>query len=309
MFAFVIEFPKMPIDVVVVDGVAATVVTGGADVAPNVNGLGVEDPNVLVEFWIGLDGVVVTGIITLLVGFDPNKNFGCVSAGFEIGSCTTGLVIDGVTAGICVGVTVGVNAKPPRLGTGLFEEVGDVMVLVAFVGKLNVTVRGDDGFSSVFESLVCCLSLCCKVDKVDTDTLDAVTVDTGRIRGVDTTVAVGTVVVGRVTLGLLVSSKEEVSFGRVSWLEGFAGSVGFGLTTAIEAGVVDGTFKREVVVAVLKVTDVVVLKLTDVDKAFSFGFSVWSGFSMLLELLLTLSTSSFDSSPRKKLSIMASFDF
>lgn len=69
---------------------------------------------------------------------------------------------------------------------------------------------------------------------------------------------------------------------------------------------VGGTFRRDVVVAVENVTDVLVVKLADKDVPVSFNLSFCSvGFSTTF----TLSTSSVDSSPRKNPNIIASFDF
>lgn len=82
----------------------------------------------------------------------------------------------------------------------------------------------------------------------------------------------------------------------------FSGSI------VIDLVVSDGTFNTDVVVAVLNVTDVFVLKLADFDESGALAsFSL--DCSALILLVATLSTSSFDSSPRKKLNIIANLDF
>lgn len=70
-----------------------------------------------------------------------------------------------------------------------------------------------------------------------------------------------------------------------------------------------GALKTDVVVAVLNVTDVFVVKLADADETDCDLDSSTLGFGALLLFAPTLSTSSIDSSPRKKLNIIANFDF
>lgn len=191
-----------------------------------------------------------------------------------------------VVAGV-VDVGVAKNANPPSRGTEALEVVDGEVAEFVTVEKLNVTLREDGVFDAALDSGV---TLC-----------EVVTVGARMIGGdgtVDTDTMGGAALA---TSSLLVCG---ASFG--STLETFDGSLVF--ATGLAAATVDGTFKRDVVVAVLNVTEVVVLKLADVEATISFGFSAWPDFSLSLELALTLSTSSLGSSPRKKLNIMASFD-
>lgn len=69
----------------------------------------------------------------------------------------------------------------------------------------------------------------------------------------------------------------------------------------------DDTFNTDVVVAVLKVTDVFVDRFAVVNFGSSCPLDVLTS-AAVLRSLLTLSTSSFDSSPRRKLNIISNFD-
>lgn len=95
----------------------------------------------------------------------------------------------------------------------------------------------------------------------------------------------------------------EISLMLLFWLS-------FGASTMLVLIASDGTFRTDVVVAVLNVTEVFVVKLAGVDETAALFVSFLSlGFSLLIALLRTLSTSSFDSSPRKKLNINSNLDF
>lgn len=84
----------------------------------------------------------------------------------------------------------------------------------------------------------------------------------------------------------------------------------FGVSIVLVLIASDGTFRTDVVVAVLKVTEVFVVKFADVDETAALFVSFLSlGLSTLPALTRTLSTSSFDSSPRKKLNIISNLDF
>lgn len=196
-----------------------------------------------------------------------------------------GLSVGDVTGAIEVGVE---NANPPRRGTeeALVEIGGDTAELVTDE-KLNVTLREDGAFDAT---------------ALDSDDPLCAVVAVGlRMLAVDDTA--GNVISGATLseFSLLVCG---TSFGSGSILGTFDGSVVIGFAAAT----VDGTFRRDVVVAVLNVTEVLVLKLADAEETDSIGFSIWPHLSLSLGLTLTLSTSSFGSSPRKALNIIANFD-
>lgn len=118
-------------------------------------------------------------------------------------------------------------------------------------------------------------------------------------------VSTGTdIAVTKLTLGVeIVSAVFETSIG--SLFGTFATSIKLILTAS------DGTFKTEVVVAVLNVTEVFVHRFADGDdETITFGSFFLFDFpsSVATVLFLALSTSSFDSSPRKALSIICNFD-
>lgn len=247
-------------------------------------------------------GGVNVGNAVLLAGFDnPNEKLGgavafvagCVSPGFVADSCMTGLVSCNVTDDVDDGVPE--NANPPRRGTEALVEVGiDGIELVVADEKLNVTLREDGVFDAALESDV---ALC-----------EVVAVGKGMLGGDDIadTVMSGVTLSALLALSALSLTVCGTSFGSI--VGTFDGSVVLGLAAEAAAIIVDGTFKSEVVVAVLNVTEVIVLRLADVEETVSSGFSTWPDLSMSLESLLTQSTSSLGSSPRKKLNIMASFD-
>lgn len=177
------------------------------------------------------------------------------------------------------------NVKPPRRGTLSFDvlaaETSAIDVADDVAAKLKVTT-GVDVVTTVADSLVCDFSNEADVE-VATAEVGDFDVDSG-----NTTDAVG--------MAGLLSSLLVPLFGF------FNGSI------IIDLVVSEGAFKTEVVVAVLNVTDVFVLKLADVENTGVLDRAS-PDFSTLALFDPMLSTSSFDSSPRKKLSIIANLDF
>lgn len=208
----------------------------------------------------------------------PNENLGAAgltSSGFDV--ATVAGVTVGATDGV-IGAGVAENENPPKRGV---DSVVDVVVLVLAcgVGKLKVTVR--------------------------TATVVSVVVTSGflaSVAGVETGVLSGTVGNGKATAVVEMDGGDfGVSF--VSWPAVFGSSI------VLDLAVFGDSFRTDVVVAVLNVTDVLVVKLTDVDTVAAFSSAFSFGFSTSSVVFLTLSTSSFESSPRRKLSIIANFDF
>lgn len=217
--------------------------------------------------------------VLFVIGFDkPNVKFdsaGLFSSvfGIEIASVLAGLAINGDVNG----VDVTGNENPPGRATELLDElIAAVDVAAIVAGKLNVTV----GEGRIAVSALTCGSTLCVV------------VLTTLLKGV--VAAVESTVLDSVLLDI--SFEFLISF--------FEGSVVLDSVTTL-----DGTFSTEVVVAVLKVTDVIVLKLTDVVVLSAVVSSFALDFSALIDGFSVLSTSSVVSSPRKKLNIIASFDF
>lgn len=177
------------------------------------------------------------------------------------------------------------NVKPPSRGTVSFDvlvaETSEFAVADDVAAKLKVTT-GVDVVTTIADALVCGFSNEADVE-VATAEVGDFDVDSG-----NTTDAVG-------MDGLLTSLLASL-FGF------FNGSI------IIDLVVSDGAFKTDVVVAVLNVTDVFVLKLADVEDTGAFDRAS-SDFSTLALFDPMLSTSSFDSSPRKKLNIIANLDF
>lgn len=240
-------------------------------------------------------GGVNDGKVELPVDFvNPNEKVGAagfISSFFEletvsdVADCAVkGEVID--AAGLAP------NENPPGRGAVSFEEraesleedvlVVEVKVVVCIDGKLNVTL-GEGTDLIALSMLIRGLSFC---DVVVVEFLRMLVGDDTFVESIKPVLVV-------------VSGDLETSL--FSFLDG---------STILDLIASDGAFKRDVVVAVLNVTDVIVLKLADVDELLVCISSFLSDFSTFSEGLLTLSTSSFDeSSPRKKLNIIANFDF
>lgn len=248
---------------------------GGAGVTAAVVAVMIDAAGLAEPYAGGCDGRVNAGNA---FGVAPNVKLGIaafVSSGLEVVplSVAVGLLVNGnVNAvGNAVDVEGGENANPPRRGADSFDLLG-------------VETTGAN------ETLACGLSF---VDIEATVVVDIIGdgVDSDKATGASGTIGLRTMLV--VTVESLTASVVVT----------FVASV--------------GTFKTDVVVAVLNVTDVFVVRFIDaaaLADAFgsSAGFSSSSfvGFSSLAVLFVaTLSTTSCDSSPRKKLNIIANLDF
>lgn len=176
------------------------------------------------------------------------------------------------------------NEKPPRRGTVSFAEVVAFATVVCVIGKLNETVFKDGDNGTVANELLICGVSFFKIPVEVTTALKDVGADViGAILGV-------------VIDGIAVATTFEL------FSTTFSGSIGLVLIVS------DGAFNTDVVVAVLNVTAVFVVKLADSDGTATFAWLFSIGLSAVLLLQFTLSTSSFDSSPRKKLNINSNFD-
>lgn len=228
-------------------------------------------------------GAVNEGKVTLLVGCTwPKAKVGAAaftSSFFDIGviSDAVGLVINGDVNDVAPAE----NEKPPRRGTVSFDEVVTLETVLCVTGKLNVTVFEGDNAVAI-ESLICGVSFFKMPGVVTTSLKDG---------GADVVRAI----LGELIDCVVVATSLELLS------KTFSGSIGLVLIAS------DGAFNTDVVVAVLNVTEVFVVKLADSGETATFASSFSIGFSTAL--LLTLSTSSFDSSPRKKLNIISNFDF